>query len=119
MKKRLLSMVIAALMCIGLAVPASALGGTASDYKVNTPDGPIRFLTAAERDAEREKIAQSIRDQGGTVITEQMTPTDLYCQERLKAMEETLKGGGMVVLQPETPTKLPATASYYTSVKFH
>lgn len=117
MRKRFLSMAMVALMCIGLAIPASAANGAALDYKVNTPDGPIKFLTAAERDAEREKIIQSIKEQGGMVITEQETPTDPHCQERLQAMEETLKGGGTVLLQPETPTKLPAAASYYNSVK--
>lgn len=32
-------------------------------------------------------------------------------------MEETLKGGGMIIAQPETPTRIPANGSYYTSVK--
>lgn len=117
MKKRFISMAMAALMCIGLAVPASAAESAVLDYKVNTANGPVKFLTAAERDAEREKITQSIREDGGTVITEQETPTDLHCQERLKAIEKVLKGGGTVELQSETPTKLPAASSYYTSVK--
>ena len=115
MKKRFFSLVMALFLCAGLAAPASAANGAALDYKVNTKDGPIRFLTAAERDEERMKIAQSIKEDGGTVITQQETPTDPHCQERLKAMEETLKGGGMAAAQPETPTRIPANGSYYTS----
>ena len=117
MKKRFLSLTMALFLCVGLAAPASAANGAALDYKVNTVDGPVRFLTAAERDEERMKIAQSIKEDGGVVITQQETPTDPHCQERLKAMEETLKDGGMIVAQPETPTRIPANGSYYTSVK--
>jgi hypothetical protein len=117
MKKRFFTLVMALFLCAGLAAPASAANGAALDYKVNTADGPIRFLTEAERDEERMKIAQSIKEDGGTVITQQETPTDPHCQERLKAMEETLKGGGMAAAQPETPTRIPANGSYYTSVK--
>ena len=117
MKKRFLSMAMALFLCIGLAAPVSAANGAAMDYKVNTVDGPIRFLTAAERSRERERISKTIQADGGTVITQQETPTDPHCQERLTAMEETLKGGGMIMTQPETPTRIPANGSYYTSVK--
>ena len=111
MKKRFLSMAMALFLCIGLAAPVSAANGAAMDYKVNTVDGPIRFLTAAERSRERERISKTIQADGGTVITQQETPTDPQCQERLTAMEETLKGGGMIMTQPETPTRIPANGT--------
>lgn len=113
MKKKVMSLLLALVMCVGLTVPAVAAD---SAYKVDTVDGPITFLTAAERSAEREKIAQSIKQAGGTVLTQQETPTDSYCQERLQAMEKILKDGGTVMLQQETSTKLSPASSYYVPI---
>lgn len=112
MKKRTLSLLLALVMCAGLAVQAFA-----------AEIGPSRFpetakiLTSEQRDAEREKIARSIRAAGGTVMTEQETPTDPSCQERLKIAEEIQKNGGTVIFQPETPTNIYPSSANLVSVK--
>lgn len=111
MMKKILSLVLALALCLGLAAPAGAVSAGEEGYL-----DPARIMTAAQRDAEREEIARSIREAGGTVITEQETPTDRYCQERLAAMEQIVSAGGTVTTEQETPTASEA-ASYYQAVK--